>query len=436
MIANITTGEYTKGMILYNHNKTVSDGKKPTEAILLGTNAISNTNPNYIINTLIRQNLLNENISKPNLHISLNFHKKDILDNNEIFNIAKDYMKEMGYGDQPFAVYRHFDTGHPHIHIASTQIDINGNFIKDSHLFRKSYRVSRELEEKYNITKAVGHRSTIKNSIGDQIKSYLEDQKGQLLPVLDSIIQKALKNKPTSLKEFEYGLKQYQVIREQRSRTTEGHIFKLLPLDLLEEPNYHSKHSGIPGREIDTNYSLPAILKTIELNKKGKNQLLKNVQGRVYSIYNNISESIDLITFITALKKKGILLDIKRRQTGDRAGQINGYIFTDIKSNFKYTATELKIKSIELSEKLIDDKSDLNEDESIEEKLIHTLIDNVEIEAYENDEIEDSKYEVVEPYIDFDNIMDAFSQLFESHFAYPEDDTLLKAKKKRKKKRK
>lgn len=32
-------------------------------------------------------------------------------------------MEEMGYKDQPYAIYRHFDKEHPHVHIVSSQIN-------------------------------------------------------------------------------------------------------------------------------------------------------------------------------------------------------------------------------------------------------------------------------------------------------------------------
>ncbi len=58
-------------------------------------------------------------------------------------------MKTLGYENQPFAVYRHFDKEHPHIHIVSSQINSDGNKISDSYLYgRKSQRITRELEKK------------------------------------------------------------------------------------------------------------------------------------------------------------------------------------------------------------------------------------------------------------------------------------------------
>ena len=303
MIANITRGDYVKGMVMYNHSKTIDDKPNKATAVFLGTNAISDTFVNGIINSIVRQNKLNSDITKPNIHISLNFHKDDVLNNATIYQIAADYMDDMGYGEQPYAVYRHFDTDHPHVHIVSSQINTDGDFIKDNFLFRRSYKTTRELEEKYNITKAVGSRSTLENSIQQNISNYFTHNNVPLLPLLDNIITKVLEQKPTSLQQFDYLLKTFQVIREERSITQKGHVFKLLPLDQIEQETFNSFHYGISGREIDFNFSYPAIIKTIELNKLGKDKLLRMVQGKVYSVIDTIkiqySQSVGQFKCIT-----------------------------------------------------------------------------------------------------------------------------------------
>jgi hypothetical protein len=35
-------------------------------------------------------------------------------------------MDKIGFGDQPYLVYRHLDAGHPHIHIVTKTLSIMG----------------------------------------------------------------------------------------------------------------------------------------------------------------------------------------------------------------------------------------------------------------------------------------------------------------------
>ena len=52
--------------------------------------------------------------------------------------LAEKYMDKMGYGQQPFIVYRHNDTCNTHVHIVSVCIDDDGRKIKDSYEHRRS----------------------------------------------------------------------------------------------------------------------------------------------------------------------------------------------------------------------------------------------------------------------------------------------------------
>lgn len=45
--------------------------------------------------------------SKPVVHISLNPHPDDRLDDTELAAIAEEYLTRLGYGNQPYAVFKH-----------------------------------------------------------------------------------------------------------------------------------------------------------------------------------------------------------------------------------------------------------------------------------------------------------------------------------------
>ena len=76
--------------------------------------------------------LANNKTEKPILHISINPDPKDILTDEQLSSIAQEYMQKMGYGDQPFIVYKHEDIDRKHIHVVSLRVDETGKSIKDS----------------------------------------------------------------------------------------------------------------------------------------------------------------------------------------------------------------------------------------------------------------------------------------------------------------
>jgi len=356
MIANITTGSFTNGMVMYNHNKT----KNEKDAIILGVENIPSEEVNDIIKSIDSRNKLNTGVSKPNIHISLNFHKNDILNNDEIYKIALDYLSELGYENQPYAIYRHFDKEHPHIHIVSSQIDGNGKKINDSYLYRKSQRITRELERKYKITIATQQLGNKVENIplDSLIYEHLEHAKHSFTGVMAKIIDHALGEKPTTEKEFDFILEQFQVKRtfNEKDGDRVGHIFHLLTYEELGSPELAKKNKGLPGHELDINFALNSILRELEINSQVKKEGLRNMRGKVYSLVNDIKEPKKITELAVELKKKGILLEAKRKQTGDDINAIYALSFKEIRTGIRYSATDLKIKTKDFLKNVIDNE--------------------------------------------------------------------------------
>jgi len=55
-------------------------------------------------------------------HASVNPSETDNMSDAKVTEFIKDYMKEMGYGDQPYIIYKHEDTGRIHYHIVSVRV--------------------------------------------------------------------------------------------------------------------------------------------------------------------------------------------------------------------------------------------------------------------------------------------------------------------------
>lgn len=75
------------------------------------------------------------------------------LSDSTLKNLADDYMREMGYANQPYFVVKHNDTDHTHIHIVSVDINKKGKrCVADSFAYRKTSDVRKTLEQKYNLS--------------------------------------------------------------------------------------------------------------------------------------------------------------------------------------------------------------------------------------------------------------------------------------------
>ena len=108
----------------------------------------------------------NKKIIKPQFHamISTKFreHSKE-----ELSEIAENFMKEMGYGKQPFTAVYHSDTDNNHVHIISTRVDkITGKKINDSFEKLKSQEaLNRTLEKLYDIKNDVQLEKLLKYKV-------------------------------------------------------------------------------------------------------------------------------------------------------------------------------------------------------------------------------------------------------------------------------
>src|SRR5476651_1083858 len=128
MVAKIKSGKSLIGALNYNENK-VKAGKAE---LIASSGYAKNYDMLTFYDKLFRlKDLAERNIrTRTNtLHLSLNFDLTEKLDAEKLVNIADEYMKGIGFENQPYLIYKHFDAGHPHIHIVSTNIEADGKRI-------------------------------------------------------------------------------------------------------------------------------------------------------------------------------------------------------------------------------------------------------------------------------------------------------------------
>ena len=155
MIAKISHGSSLYGVLAYNQI-TVDELHAD---VLFGNRIIEPPGDKpYTIEHISRSFgdylTANRKTEKPILHISLNPDPKDCVSEEQFIKLAEQYMQRMGFGDQPYIVYRHNDIGREHLHIVSVRVDETGRAISDSYEHERSMKVCRELEQQFNLTPA------------------------------------------------------------------------------------------------------------------------------------------------------------------------------------------------------------------------------------------------------------------------------------------
>ena len=127
----------------------------------------------------------NTRVQKKGLHISVNPTVGDLvrLGDTGIRTEIDNLIKHLGYGNQPYFVYKHADLERVHFHIVSTRIDgETGKKIKDNYEREKTQWFIKDLEQKYQLMKEDNPEKLnfrFSNSSKD-LKQNLENLFGQL----------------------------------------------------------------------------------------------------------------------------------------------------------------------------------------------------------------------------------------------------------------
>lgn len=86
------------------------------------------------------------------VYIMLKLPHGEQLDDATFYGLAKDYLEQIGFADQPSCVVRHDDTKHEHIHIVSTTVTESASHINMFNSYRRNVATQRYLEKRYGLS--------------------------------------------------------------------------------------------------------------------------------------------------------------------------------------------------------------------------------------------------------------------------------------------
>ena len=151
MIAKISATENLGGALGYNFKKV----EKGEANVLLAQGLYQNKEETYTMAEVFAdmQALIPEKCrtKKTVFHCSLNPHPDEKLSEEQLVQIAKEYMEALGYGNQPYIVFKHNDIAREHIHIVSLRVDSRGQKINDRFEKRRSKKITDVLERKFGL---------------------------------------------------------------------------------------------------------------------------------------------------------------------------------------------------------------------------------------------------------------------------------------------
>ena len=251
-------------------------------------------------------------------HCSLNPHPDEKLSDERLTQIAKEYMEALGYGNQPYIVFKHNDIAREHIHIVSLRVDFDGNKINDKFEGRRSKKITNALEKKYNLipSSKVSERTTTETPKVNVVQGNIKEQ-------VANTVRSAMKHYTfCSLGELNAVLRKYNLAVEEgkteyRGKQYDGLVY--VPTDDKGNKVSTPIHASDIGRGVGYTAVQNKMLKSKQMVKP----LIPTVRRKVLEVMRTSPHTEERLR--QRLEKQGLQVVIRKNDNG----RIYGITFID-----------------------------------------------------------------------------------------------------------
>ncbi len=319
MVAKINVGSSLYGVLAYNQKKI----DEMQGRVLFTNRMFESEDGDFNIHRCLEcfEMQLPQDIrtEKPIIHISLNPHPDDKLNDVQLSEIAQEYMDKLGYGGQPYIVYKHEDINRHHIHIVSLRVDEHGRKLNDKFEHRRSKDITREIENKYGLHPA----EKIKDKELTQFQK-VDYESGDIKKQISNTVKGVMSSyRFQSFGEFKTLLSLYNIHAEEvkgevRGRPYHGIVYSATDDDGNKQGN--PIKSSLIGKSVGITTINKKVKQTSEIWKKGT--LRPEIKNTVHELLNS---STSISQFKNNLNEKGI--DVVIRQNNEV--RIYGVTFID-----------------------------------------------------------------------------------------------------------
>lgn len=220
MVGRITKGASIRGVLEYNAEK-VRNGEA---TVLYGNLVLGDCEQSDTFD--MRRALLSfqpyldtRKIKDPVFHVSLNPDITDCLTDAQLTEIAREYMERMGFGEQPYYVFKHRDIDREHIHIVSVRLRDDGSIISDSNERYRTGAIMRDIEQRYGLRPAVKEQEQREFDTARRVEYGRDNLKQQMKSAVRLLAEQY---RFGSITEFRTLLNLYNVDLEERKGEADG----------------------------------------------------------------------------------------------------------------------------------------------------------------------------------------------------------------------
>lgn len=330
MIAKISATENLGGALGYNFKKV----EKEEASILLAQGLYQNKEETYTMAEVFAdmEALIPKKCRTKNMvfHCSLNPHPDEKLSDEILTQIAKEYMETLGYGKQPYIVFKHNDIAREHIHIVSLRINGEGKKINDKFEKRRSKQITDTLERKFGlipsskVTDKVMNetpkiditRGNIKEQVASALRMVLKHYRFCSLGELNAILSK-------------YNLAVEEVKTEFGGKNYDGLVY--VPTDDKGDKVSTPIHASDIGRGV----GYTAVQNRMQKSKQAVKPLIPSVRNKVLRTMRTSPKTEE--DLLQRLEEQGLRVVIRKNESG----RIYGITFIDDKEGIALNGSRL-----------------------------------------------------------------------------------------------
>ena len=330
MIAKISATENLGGALGYNFKKV----EKGEANILLAAELYQSKEGRYTMEDVLAdmEALIPKNCrtKKMVFHCSLNPHPDEKLSDETLMQIAKEYMEALGYGKQPYIVFKHNDIAREHIHIVSLRVDSRGQKINDRFEKRRSKKITDALEKRFGLIpsskvadKAVEEtpkiditRGNIKEQVACALRMVLKHYRFCSLGELNAILSA-------------YNLAVEEVKTEFRGKKYDGLVY--VPTDDKGDKVSSPIHASDIGRGV----GYTAVQNKMQKSKQAIKPLISIIRYRVLQTMRTSPKTEEELR--QRLEEQGLRAVIRKNESG----RIYGITFIDDKAGIALNGSRL-----------------------------------------------------------------------------------------------
>ena len=318
MIAKISATENLGGALGYNFKKV----EKGEASILLAAELYQDREGRYTMEDVLAdmEALIPKKCrtKKAVFHCSLNPHPNEKLSDEQLVQIAKEYMEALGYGKQPYIVFKHSDISREHIHIVSLRVDSRGQKINDRFEKRRSKKITDALEKRFGLIpsskvadKAVEEtpqidttQGNIKEQVASALRMVLKHYRFCSLGELNAILSK-------------YNLAVEEVKTEFRGKKYDGLVY--VPTD----DKGGKISTPINASDIGRGVGYTAVLNKMQKSKQAVKPLVPAIRDKVLQTMRTSPRTEEELR--QRLEEQGLRVVIRKNESG----RIYGITFID-----------------------------------------------------------------------------------------------------------